>query len=65
MHYHWLSIWTVLASPVGRHQGTLKGIQDDLLMDDEVVSVRFSAQMLEWFDDLQREFVLKHGGDFC
>ena len=31
-------------------------------MDDEVLSVRFSAQMLEWFDDLQREFVLKHGG---
>ena len=46
----------------GAAPGTLKGIQDDLLMDDEVLSVRFSAQMLEWFDDLQREFVLKHGG---
>ena len=31
-------------------------------MDDEVLSVCFSAQMLEWFDDLQREFVLKYGG---
>ena len=27
-----------------------------------MLSVRFSAQMLEWFDDLQREFVLKYGG---
>ena len=31
-------------------------------MDDEVLAVRFAAQMLEWFDELQREFVLKHGG---
>jgi hypothetical protein len=31
-------------------------------MDDEVVAVRFSSQMLEWFDELQREFVLLHGG---
>ena len=31
-------------------------------MDDEVVSVRFDSQMLQWFDELQREFVLKHGG---
>ena len=46
----------------GAAPGTLKGIQDDLLMDDEVVAVRFSSKMLEWFDDLQREFVLKHGG---
>ena len=46
----------------GAAPGTLKGIQDDLLMDDEVLSVCFSAQMLEWFDDLQREFVLKYGG---
>ena len=46
----------------GAAPGTLKGIQEDLLMDDEVLSVRFSAQMLEWFDDLQREFVVKHGG---
>ena len=46
----------------GAAPGTLKGIQDDLLMDDEVVAVRFSSKMLEWFDELQREFVLLHGG---
>ena len=31
-------------------------------MDEEVVAVRFAASMLEWFNELQREFVLKHGG---
>tara|TARA_B100000029_G_C17421179_1_gene904365 strand:- start:583 stop:1038 length:456 start_codon:yes stop_codon:yes gene_type:complete len=46
----------------GAAPGTLKGIQDDLLIDEEISSVRFSSSMLEWFDDLQREFVLKHGG---
>ena len=46
----------------GAAPGTLQGIQDDLLIDDEGSSVRFSSSMLEWFDDLQREFVLKHGG---
>ena len=46
----------------GAAPGTLKGIQDDLLMDDEVVSVRFTVSMLEWFDEIQKEFVLKFGG---
>lgn len=46
----------------GAAPGTLKGIQDDLLMDKEVVSVRFAASMLEWFDEIQKEFVLKFGG---
>jgi Fe-S cluster biogenesis protein NfuA len=46
----------------GAAPGTLRGIQDDLLMDEEVVTVRFAAAMLQWFDELQREFVLKHGG---
>ncbi len=46
----------------GAAPGTLKGIQDDLLLDEEVVAVRFAASMLEWFNELQREFVLKHGG---
>jgi Fe-S cluster biogenesis protein NfuA len=46
----------------GAAPGTLKGIQDDLLMDEEVVAVCFAASMLEWFNELQREFVLKHGG---
>ena len=42
--------------------GTLKGIQDDLLMDPEIERVRFSSNMLDWFDDIQKEFVLKFGG---
>jgi len=46
----------------GAAPGTLKGIQDDLLMDSEIIEVRFSSAMLEWFDELQRDFVLKHGG---
>lgn len=46
----------------GAAPGTLEGIQDDLLMDSEVIAVRFSVAMLEWFDELQRDFVLKHGG---
>ncbi len=46
----------------GAAPGTLKGIQDDLLIDDEVISVKFSISMLEWFDDIQKEFVLKFGG---
>jgi len=46
----------------GAAPGTLQGIQDDLLMDPEVNEVRFNSGMLEWFDELQREFVLKHGG---
>jgi hypothetical protein len=31
-------------------------------MDKEVVSVRFTVSMLEWFDEIQKEFVLKFGG---
>ena len=45
----------------GAAPGTLKGIQDDLLMDEEVERVRFSSSMLEWFDEIQKEFVLKFG----
>ena len=46
----------------GAAPGTLKGIQDDLLIDEQVLSVKFSSSMLEWFDDIQRDFVLEHGG---
>ena len=46
----------------GAAPGTLKGIQDDLLSDDEVDSIRFDSSMLEWFDEVQREFILKFGG---
>ena len=45
----------------GAAPGTLKGIQDDLLMDPDIDRVRFSSGMLDWFDDIQREFVLKFG----
>ena len=45
----------------GAAPGTLKWIQDDLLMDEEVERVRFSSSMLEWFDEIQKEFVLKFG----
>ncbi len=46
----------------GAAPGTLQGIQDDLISDKEVISVQFSSSMLEWFTDLQRDFILKHGG---
>ena len=46
----------------GAAPGTLKGIQDDLLMDDEIVSIQFDSSMLDWFDEIQREFILKFGG---
>ena len=46
----------------GAAPGTLKGIQLDLLSDDEVNSIRFDSSMLEWFDEIQREFILKFGG---
>ncbi len=46
----------------GAAPGTLQGIQADLLMDSEVSQVLFSATLLDTFDDLGREFVLKHGG---
>ena len=46
----------------GAAPGTLKGIQDDLLSDEEDDSIRFDSSMLEWFDDIQREFILKFGG---
>ena len=46
----------------GAAPGTLKGIQDDLLAESEISSIRFSSSMLDWFDEIQREFVLEHGG---
>ena len=45
----------------GAAPGTLKGIQDDLLHDNEVSTVRFDSSMLEWFDEIQRDFVLNFG----
>jgi len=46
----------------GAAPGTLKGIQDDLLADDEVGVVRFDSSMLDWFDEIQRDFILRFGG---
>ncbi len=46
----------------GAAPGTLKGIQDDLLADEEVGVVRFDSSMLDWFDEIQRDFVLRFGG---
>ena len=46
----------------GAAPGTLQGIQTDLLATGEVWRVRFSESLLETFDELGREFVLKHGG---
>ena len=46
----------------GAAPGTLKGIQDDLLADPKISRVRFNKGMLDWFTEIQREFVLEHGG---
>ncbi len=46
----------------GAAPGTLQGIQDDLLMDSEIISIRFSISMLEWFSELQKEFLIEYGG---
>jgi len=46
----------------GAAPGTLQGIQNDLLATGEVWRVQFSESLLETFDELGREFVLKHGG---
>ena len=45
----------------GAAPGTLQGIQNDLLDTGEVWRVRFSESLLDTFDELGREFVLKHG----
>ena len=46
----------------GAAPGTLQGIQDDLLPDNEVFTIRFDSSMLDWFEDIQRDFVLNFGG---
>jgi Fe-S cluster biogenesis protein NfuA len=45
----------------GAAPGTLQGIQNDLLATGEVSRVQFSKSLLDTFDELGREFVLKHG----
>tara|TARA_B110000467_G_C18308696_1_gene476485 strand:+ start:376 stop:840 length:465 start_codon:yes stop_codon:yes gene_type:complete len=45
----------------GAAPATLDGIKNDLESDSEVHRVRFSANLLETFDELGREFILAHG----
>ncbi|MBO57840.1 MAG: hypothetical protein CMA77_02465 [Euryarchaeota archaeon] len=45
----------------GAAPGTLEGIQNDLLADEEVTAVRFSSSMLDNFDDLTSEFLQSTG----
>ncbi|MEE2758459.1 MAG: NifU family protein [Candidatus Thermoplasmatota archaeon] len=45
----------------GAAPGTLQGIQADLLATGEVWRIRFSKSLLDTFDELGREFVLKFG----
>ncbi|MDP6870267.1 MAG: NifU family protein [Candidatus Poseidoniaceae archaeon] len=45
----------------GAAPGTLQGVKSDLETDSEIARVRFSANLLDTFDDLGREFVLAHG----
>ena len=45
----------------GAAPGTLEGVKGDLEGDKEVHRVRFSAALLDTFDDLGREFILAHG----
>ena len=45
----------------GAAPGTLQGIQSDLLATGEVWRIRFSECLLDTFDELGREFVLKFG----
>ena len=49
-------------SACGAAPGPLQGIQNDLLATGEVSRIRFSASLLDTFDELGREFVLAHGG---
>ena len=45
----------------GAAPGTLQGIQADLLATGEVWRIRYSESLLDTFDELGREFVLKFG----
>ena len=45
----------------GAAPGTLDGIKADLESDPEITNIRFSAKLLDTFDELGREFILAHG----
>lgn len=45
----------------GAAPGTLQSVKEDLENDMEIFRIRFSANLLETFDELGREFILAHG----
>jgi Fe-S cluster biogenesis protein NfuA len=45
----------------GAAPATLQSIKKDLEDDAEIFRIRFSANLLDTFDDLGREFILAHG----
>ena len=45
-----------------RTVGQIDQQKTNCLIDNEIISIRFSISMLEWFDEIQKEFVLKFGG---
>lgn len=45
----------------GAAPATLDGIKNDLESDVEIARVRFSAKLLDSFDELGKEFILAHG----
>ena len=45
----------------GAAPATLQSIKNDLEDDAEIFRIRFSANLLDTFDELGREFILAHG----
>lgn len=45
----------------GAAPGTLESIKEDLENDVEISRIRFSANLLDTFDEIGREFILAHG----
>ena len=45
----------------GAAPGTLTSVKNDLEKDPEIFRIRFSTALLDTFDELGREFILKHG----
>ncbi len=45
----------------GAAPGTLQSIKEDLEADNEIFRIRFSANLLDTFDEIGREFILAHG----
>jgi hypothetical protein len=39
----------------------LSGVKEDLEADEEISVIKFSAALLDTFDELGREFILAHG----